>query len=242
MKLTFTIERWDAWIQGIRSQSEWLDFFASGKQQRSGTPFADLQYHHLKPVQRRRLSDISKITLDVAFAVAAQCQTVRSVFASRWGEVSRMADLLTAICTGEDLSPTAFSMSVHNTSSGLFSIQSGNRAPSTAIAAGHDTVIAGWIEACTLLSLGQPKVLLVISEDLMPDVYQQFSAPEEQPVAAAFLLTPGDEFRFELSSQHNRKNFSGTCDQVIQILRTILTGKPAAIAGERMQCQIHQVR
>ena len=152
-----------------------------------------------------------------------------------------MADLLHSICTDDDLSPTAFSMSVHNTASGLFSIQSGNKAPSTAIAAGHDTVVAGFIEACSILAKGQKEVLLVVTEDQVPDVYRQFSSSGEQPVAAAFILTAGNELMMELTTATTTGNLSGTSDQVIQIISTLITGKPGIITGERMPCLIHRV-
>ena len=241
MKLTFAIASWDAWMPGIRGYSDWQLFLSSGRKTPTDEAFANIEYRYLKPAQRRRLSDISKITLDVAFAVTENRPGIRSIFASRRGEVGRMADLLHSICTDDDLSPTAFSMSVHNTASGLFSIQSGNKAPSTAIAAGHDTVVAGLIEACSLLAKGQKEVLLVVTEDQVPDVYRQFSSSGEQPVAAAFLLTAGNELTMELTTATTAGSLSGTSDQVMQIISPLITGKPGIIAGERMPCLIRRV-
>ncbi|MFK0573825.1 beta-ketoacyl synthase chain length factor [Endozoicomonas sp.] len=242
MKLTFTIKSWEAWLPGIRNHADWQAFLSSDRKPGSNEPFTNMDYRYLKPAQRRRLSDISKITLDVAYAIARDNPQVYSVFASRRGEVSRMAGLLQSICRDEELSPTAFSMSVHNTTSGLFSIHTGNRAPSTAIAAGHDTVVAGFIEACSILASGQKQVLLVLSEDQMPAVYQTFACSNEQPVAAAFMLIPGDDFILESAVRNTPADIPGTSDQVSQIISAIITGEPADIAGERMQCQIRRTR
>lgn len=240
MKLTFAIESWDAWISGVRGYSDWQDFLSSDRKQNIDEPFANIEYRYLMPAQRRRLSDISKITLDIALAFAENRPTACSIFASRRGEVGRMAGLLNSISTGADLSPTAFSMSVHNTTSGLFSIQSDNQVSSTAIAAGHDTVVAGFIEACSLLAAGQQQVLLVVMEDQVPDVYQKFSSAGEQPVAAAFMLTAGNDFIMESTIIKTPESQPGTSDQVMKIISTIITGETAVIVGERMSCLIHR--
>ena len=239
MQLTFAIKRWDIWIPGVRGYQQWQQFLRSKKQQDTNEPFANVEYQCLKPAQIRRLSDISKITLDVALNTG-KAEQVPAIFASRRGEVSRIAQLLSDICVGEELSPTAFSMSVHNTTSGLYSIQSVNRSPSTTIAGGHDTVMSGLVTVATLLASGQPEVLLVITEDRMPDIYHPFMTPGEQPVAAAFLLTPGDDISFEKLSVNQSGNIAGTSDQVIEIIKTIITGDPGLICGERMHYQIYR--
>ena len=243
MKLKFGIESWDAWLPGVRDKSEWLEALSSQKSVEPTDLSKKTDYRYLKPRQRRRLSDISKITLDVAFGAISEHQQVSTVFASRRGEVGRMAGLLRDICAEEDASPTAFSLSVHNTASGLFSIQSNNHAPSTAVAAGHDTVAAAFIEACSQLACGKDRVLLVISEDIMPQVYQCFSDKNEQPVAAAFLLTPEEQFCIEtnLSAISFDSQQLATSAQIMQLMNLIINQQPALIAGERMPCKIHPV-
>lgn len=241
MKLKFGIEYWDAWVPGIRYKDDWWEQLSSTESAYATEPFADVEYKHLKPKQRRRLSDISKITLDVAFGVMGDYQQISTVFASRRGEVNRMAGLLRDICAGDDASPMAFSLSVHNTASGLFSIQSDNQAPSTAIAAGHDTVAAALIEAGSQLACGQDRVLLVISEDLMPEIYRSFAAQEEQPVAAAFMLTNAEQFILETADSTESAQHSATCEQVNLLINLLLTQQPVLIAGERMPCLIRPI-
>ena len=235
--LSFGIERWDAWTTGIRDKSDWNRFLTDTPETVSvETP---VNYHHLKPRQRRRLSDISKITLDVAFGAAGDSQ-VPTVFASRRGEVDRMAGLLHDICREEEASPTAFSLSVHNTTSGLFSIQSGNQTPSTAIAAGCDTVAAAFIEACCQLARGQQQVLLVIYEDAMPEVYRPFAVNAEQPVAAAFLMNNEQQFVLEtgLSPKANMSGKASTSGQVFDCLKLFSGQQEISLSGERIPCKI----
>lgn len=233
--LSFGIERWDAWTTGVRDKSDWNAFLAGSSQPVPAEPSVD--YRYLKPRQRRRLSDISKMTLDVAFGAMDSLQ-IPTVFASRRGEIERMAGLLTDICRGEEASPTAFSLSVHNTTSGLFSIQSGNQAPSTAIAAGCDTVAAAFFEACCQIVRGQEQVLLVISEDAMPEVYQPFAVDGEQPVAAAFLLNASEQFVLEPDFSPEVSGKTCTSGQVFDCLKLITAGQEAILSGERMPCRI----
>ena len=238
MKLKFGIEHWDAWMPGIRDKDDWREKLPLTQCVSATAPFADVEYKYLKPGQRRRLNNISKITLDVAYGATGNLQQIPSVFASRRGEVDRMARLLQDICAGDDASPMVFSLSVHNTTSGLFSIQSGNQSSSTAIAAGHDTVTAALIEACSRLACGQERVLLVISENQMPEIYHRFADRNEQPVAAAFMLTNSEQFILEASEITETKQLSATCEQVTQLVTLLVTQQPVLIAGERMPCLI----
>ena len=237
--LTFGIERWDAWSAGIRDEQSWEQNLRENSTTGHSVSLNNANHLYLKPRQKRRLSAISKITLDVAFGALGNEAQLSSIFASRRGEVQRMAGLLQSICKGEELSPMAFSLSVHNTTSGLFSIQSGNQAPSTAIAAGYDTLSSALIEACSQLACGQDKLLLVVSEDIMPEVYATFADPNEQPVAAAFLLTNKSQYALEIKTadQSNQQKLS-TDQQVKQLLSAVIYNQPGVIQGERLLCRI----
>ena len=235
MILKFGIEHWDAWAPGLREKSDWQTFLTSDE---SRLPEGSaISYLYLTPRQRRRLSDISKITLDVAVGAVGKYQQVPTVFASRRGEVSRMAELLQDICSSGEASPTAFSLSVHNTASGLFSIQTGNTAPSTAIAAGHDTVLSALVEACAQIACGHDKVLLVISEDVMPEVYAPFQQEGEHSIAAAFLLTNTDDYQLEVTPSLVEQAAQSTSEQLVQLLKIVCCKQSESIHGERTQCK-----
>ena len=237
MKLEFGVESWDAWAAGNRAKDEWVSLLNRSTIETHSLDKQDLL--HLKPRQRRRLSDHSKISLDVSFGAAfgtTENQTMPTVFASRRGEVNRMADLLRDICTSGEASPTAFGLSVHNTTSGLFSIQSENQTPSTAIAAGSDTLVSALIEAYAQLANGYERVLLVISEDKMPEVYQSFGVQDEELIAAAFVLTRGKKYVLNLESSEQATQ--STFKQISEFLKLIVLEQPVAIIGERMSCRL----
>lgn len=146
----------------------------------------------IPPALRRRCSNFSKVTLAVAHAAMngapSGCRP-HTVFASLHGESVITRDLLRELAVQQQLSPMGFSLSVHNAASGLYSIASGNTAPSSAIAAGEDTFFMGLAEA--LLSVthsGAEAALFVCSDDVVPSDFLRPGACQESPYAFAILL------------------------------------------------------
>ncbi len=90
---------------------------------------------------------------------------------------------------GEPVSPNAFSLSVHNTVSSLFSISRQDRTHSTAIAAGEATLEAGFLEACGLLAEApQASALLVYYDEPLPAFYVGQTDAIQVSAALAMLL------------------------------------------------------
>ena len=70
-------------------------------------------------MQRRRLSPFAKISLYVANqASESQIQDLPMIFSSRHGDLHKTSDLLGELALDNELSPTAFSLSVHNAVAG----------------------------------------------------------------------------------------------------------------------------
>ncbi len=141
---------------------------------------------------RRRCSPFSKVTLAVAHAALTRYQGnsfVPTVFASAHGEGEVTKALLVDIAQLQQLSPMGFSLSVHNTASGLYSIATGNRAASSALAAGDDSFVMGLCEALLVLRQGATEhVLYVCSDEKVPEVFLPAGASGGVPYAVALLL------------------------------------------------------
>ncbi len=103
---------------------------------------------------KRRLSPLAKIV----FCAANQCidehTIVPTVFSSAHGELAKSFDMLELLEAGEEISPTAFSLSVHNAIAGLFSIAWQNKLQCTVVAPGEEGLAAAFIEALGLLQEG----------------------------------------------------------------------------------------
>ena len=141
----------------------------------------------VEPLQRRRLSPLARACFHCASRVSPPGD-VRVVFASRHGEAERTLTLLKDLAARAEISPTLFSMSVHNAVPGLWSILNGNRAPLCAVAAGPETFGWGLVEALAAFR-AEPSapVLYLYGDDLLPAFWAD-AVPEGLLHAAALLI------------------------------------------------------
>jgi len=124
-------------------------------------------------LQRRRLSPLARAFFHCARRAAPPEQT-RVVFASRHGEAERTLAVLQDLAQEAEVSPTLFSMSVHNAVPGLWSILGGNRASAGAVAAGPETFAWGLADALALYRADPSgPVLYGYAEDRLPDPWAE---------------------------------------------------------------------
>lgn len=141
---------------------------------------------------RRRLDRHGRMALATAWACAEGLDSVQFVFASRHGDLDRTLELLTALGNKDMLSPTSFSLSVHNSTAGLFSIARGDRAAATAMAAGADTLGLSMLEGANMIAEGAEHVLVCYADDVPPQPYRPYlaKASARHPFSISLLLTP----------------------------------------------------
>lgn len=145
-------------------------------------------------MMRRRLSGLGRIALHAAYEAMGDAPPMPSIFASRHGECARSVELLAELSKGEPLSPTSFSVSVHNAIGALFSIARKDVGNYTAVAQGEETVEAAFCEAMGLLADGAPGVLVVVYDQPLPSAYAAFESADAVPHAwAVTLMRTGDE-------------------------------------------------
>jgi hypothetical protein len=136
---------------------------------------------------RRRLSPLARACFHCARRVAP-AGDARMVFASRHGEAERTLAILRDLALEAEVSPTLFSMSVHNSVPGLWSIINGVRAPFSAVAAGSGSFGWGLLEALAAFTADpSAPVLYVYGDDRLPDPWAD-SAPRGLLHAVALLV------------------------------------------------------
>lgn len=195
--ITLDIPLWRAWAPGLDSPADWLAWQQAPCRLEDAGEQPDVSF--LPAMQRRRLSRLARMALHVAWPLAEACGPLPMVFASRHGETPRTLALLEALGRDEPLSPTQFSLSVHNAIIGLWSIQRGDCSEMTALAAAGDGLEQAVCEAAGLLAEGAPGVLLVLAEEQPPALYRPYIDDVPFSWAAALLLRPGQ--RWQLSRQ-----------------------------------------
>lgn len=103
----------------------------------------------LPMIQRRKLSQLSKIAFTSMFETLEgfEGELSRLVFASQFGEFDRLLKLIEQYQTENEVSPSVFSMSVHNATIGAFSLLNKINAPYNSLSAGENTLSAGLLDA-----------------------------------------------------------------------------------------------
>lgn len=175
------ILRWVFWSPETNDPREW----------RSAPPVAAAKIPDsaIPASHRRRMSALSKLAVQLALEAAGDTRPDFLVYCSRHGELTRMQELLDNIVGGSELSPAAFSQSVHNASAGLYTIITQNTVPATSVAAGAGTFAYGWLEAESFLASNPDKTVLLVSYDeVLPAVYRPYVEHVQRSFALALLL------------------------------------------------------
>ncbi|MBE6395997.1 MAG: hypothetical protein E7046_03225 [Lentisphaerae bacterium] len=156
-------------------------------------------------MERRRLSLVERAALHVAWRVfndpeavggvsMPAADSVPVVFASRWGEIGTTLKLMRQMHGDGEMSPAAFSASVHNAAPGAWSLFTKNKSPYTAIAARDRTYEMGLLEAEAQLAAGPYRsVLYVYAEESTPAYYGAAFPKHEHAHATALFLTSNED-------------------------------------------------
>lgn len=216
------IAQWNAWAPGLETADAWrawaqTPWLLTDEGQQPGCEF-------LAPMQRRRLSRMARMALQVAWPLCGDDEQLPLVFASRHGETPRTFALLGEVADGQPLSPTQFGLSVHNAIAGQWSLLRGQRAEATAIAGEGDTFEHAVLEAALLLDQGAPAVILIMAEERPPAAYDPWIADVPFSYALALRLSAGeapDHWRLSLGEAPGAGD-PPTWPHALNVLRSLL--------------------
>lgn len=216
--IQFDIDQWRAWAPGLTTAGDWATWARE-----PGYPNDDSEpdVSFLPALQRRRLSRLARMAFAVATPLAEGQPPMPLVYASRHGETPRTFAILSDMAREEPLSPTQFSLSVHNAIIGLWSIQQHDRSEMTALAAEGDGLEHAVMEAALLLAEGAPSVLVVVAEDQPPAAYQPWIDDVPFPYALALRLRPGDGWQLRLEAAEDGQPPS-TWPHALELIRLLL--------------------
>jgi len=181
----FIVRDWGAWAPGLNCLEDWRQW-QQGKQN-VGTESPPSPKAVPKSLLRR-LSPLAKAVFNAVEQCVDAGDELPAVFSSSHGEIVKSLQMLEALQSGEELSPTAFSLSVHNAIGGLFSIVYGNRQEISVVAPGNDGMASGFIEALGLLREGHPQVLLAFYDEPLPAFYPTAPFDLNLPFPCALAL------------------------------------------------------
>ncbi|QKG29154.1 beta-ketoacyl synthase chain length factor [Campylobacter sp. RM16187] len=144
---------------------------------------------HIPPLERRRLSKAAKC----AFDLTKEFKTldIPVVFSSYAGEINRCFELEKTLAANELMSPTSFSLSVHNALSSLLSISMKNNSEISAISAFAPLEYA-LIEASLYFNEGVDKVLVIAYHEA---IKQSYYMENSASCMAALIVSKGENLR-----------------------------------------------
>ena len=177
MTLTFNIQEWKVWLPAQKDEQPDVSV--------------------IPPLLRRRLSPLARAAMSVVMPLAEKHGAMPFIYVSRHGDLNRTFGLLEDIAKGEPLSPTAFSLSVHNATAGLFSIQQDLTKNVTAISAGRHDVVPALLESLGQCNINEPKVLCVFCDEPPPAIYAEQIHQPERPFALALVISRGNDWQLE---------------------------------------------
>lgn len=194
MKLTLNIIDWQARAPGLGDSAQWL---AWSQQPASIDPSASqAKLTELPMMIARRLNSGSKLAVECGLAMLRRHAIDAVLYTSRHGELERNYRILEALATGQPVSPTDFTMSVHNAAVGNLTISAKQPVVSSSLSAGVDTFQQGLCEVICLLQAGYKRVLMVDFDGLLPAFYHSGLPAETStwPWAVALVFEAGEDF------------------------------------------------
>jgi hypothetical protein len=189
-KLKIAVERWCAW-ELREGMSPLCSRYTQGEISREILERPNLD--SVPAMQRRRLGSLARTVFHVLDKCADANQDEPVVFSSYMGEIQRTQGILNSIAAEEPISPTSFSLSVHNAIGGQWSMIRGVKAPMLALAPPANSPVPALLEAAGILQEGvYSAVNVVYYEEDYPAFYAPFFKSPSAPIALALRLISED--------------------------------------------------
>jgi len=195
------ISRLSAWAPGINNSDEW-DQWAQGKREISlDTKGPAIEF--TDSIFRRRLSQISRMTVQVVHGLLPIKEDTKMFFVSFRGELSRQYQINKMLIEEKSLMPAAFSLSVFNAPAALASIAFGLKGGYSALYPGNNSFSASLmaVQAAAQTAFQETQfqetqfqgasdelIFIYADEQALPE-YGCYVNECTPPVAFAFLLT-----------------------------------------------------
>ena len=227
----FVLSKWNAWAPGINDIEDWVKWSKGGLVLQQGNAVVP---DSVPKMLQRRLSPLAKAVFNSADKCTVTGEQIPTVFSSSHGEICKSLAMLKAIQAGDEVSPAAFSLSVHNAIAGLFSIVYANQQEITVIAPGQEGIAPAFIEGLGILHEGADAVLLILYDEPIADFYpvSPFNLNTENTCALTLRIAlTGDGLPLQLSRTSKARDDGEQPIQLFAFLRFLLTEDRALNLG-----------
>ena len=147
---------------------------------------------YVSPLLKRRLSQLTRMTIEVVHQVLDAAPESGLVFVSSGGESARQLQVDRMLIEDGGILPAPFSLSVFNASPAMATIALGMKGGYTALFPVQDLFQEGLVYGAAPIMAGETEsVILVFADQQLPAEYMAIASPEDKisPYAAAFVLS-----------------------------------------------------
>lgn len=191
MTIYVKLQQWHGWAPQLHNREQWRQWLHQGtvakdsqaKPACKGTP----------AMLRRRGTMNVKTCAETALHLCHELEIdpaqTHLLFGTANGEASSLRALLDDLCIDEALSPTAFTNSVHHIPTGYLSIAAQHQGIARTISAFENTFLCTYLDMLGLFqSQGHLPALLVISDEMLPQPFDQMLESPPFPFGMAFIF------------------------------------------------------
>ncbi|MCL2043171.1 MAG: beta-ketoacyl synthase chain length factor [Treponema sp.] len=193
------ISRFSAWAPGMENAKEWEEWAAGRREMSCASESPKIEF--TDSMFRRRLSQISKMTIQVVHDILPVKKETKMIFLSFRGELSRQFKINKMQIESGSFLPAAFSFSVFNAPAALASMALDLKGGYTAVYPINNSIKAGLIAAAAMLNTGTAdELVLVYADEEVPEEYSCFVTEPLPPFAFSLLLSrkPCSDFIYSM--------------------------------------------
>ena len=219
--VNFQIESWAAMAPGLETKEAWQHWLKQPEE--LAESMGKVALKAVPPMLRRRFGGLGKCAMAAALQVLSDDEPISGIFSSRHGDTALTLSLLEEMGRDEPMSPTNFSLAVHNAVSGLFSIVRKDTSMVTSLAAMEGLVLHTILEAVGQLQVSD-RVLCVIYDAPLPELYRRYCEDNYFPYAIAVILSRTDGVaysieQYEQATQNDESSFPETSSVALESVR-----------------------
>jgi len=182
------ISRFSAWAPGIENAEAWEEWAQGRREMICSSESPKIEFTN--PMFRRRLSQISKMTIQVVHDLLPVKEETKMIFLSFRGELSRQFVINKMQIENGSFSPSDFSLSVFNAPAASASMALGLKGGYTALYPINNSIKAGLIAADAMLNTGSADELIFIyADEEIPEEYSCLVHEPLPPFAFSLLLS-----------------------------------------------------
>jgi hypothetical protein len=180
--------RFAAWAPGVATGEEWIEWALKKREIRMSRESPGIEF--TDPLFRRRLSQISKMTIQVIHDCMPLGDDTKICFLSFRGELAQQYKINKMLIEDRSLMPAAFSLSVFNAPAALASIALDLESGYAAIYPARNSFASGLAAAFAPVLCGTAeKILLVYADEMPPSEYSGLCAEPDEALAFGALIS-----------------------------------------------------